>query len=109
MTMGSGNLLVLLVGDELPVRLREVVASGAEPPVRVHVVVPTRVGPLDWLATAEDDARRQAEVRAFEAEWTIADQAEVEGEAGDADPIQAVGDALGRFAADEILIARRIW
>ena len=105
MTIERKNLLVLLVGDELPVRLRDAVVSRAEPPVRVYVVAPAMVGPLDWLATVEDDARRQAEVRAFEAEWTLADQAEVEGEAGDADPIQAVEDALGRFAADEILIA----
>ena len=71
----------------------------------MHVVAPTLVGRLDWLATAEDDAHRQAEVRAFDAEWLLADRAEVDGEAGDADPIQAVEDALRHFPADEILIA----
>jgi hypothetical protein len=33
-------------------------------------------------------------VRALEAEWTLADHAEVEGEASEADPVQAVEDAL---------------
>ena len=105
MTMTPRNLLVLLVGDVPPRRLRDAIAARAEPPGRVHVVAPTLVGALDWLATAEDDAHRQAAVRAFDAEWSLADQADVDGEAGDADPVQAVEDALRHFPADEILIA----
>jgi hypothetical protein len=70
----------------------------------VHVVAPTRVGTLDWLATDEDEAHAAAEVRALEAEWMLADDAEVEGEAGDVDPIVAVDDALRTFDADEILL-----
>lgn len=99
------NLLVLLLGDTSSRRLRDAIAARSDPPARVHVVAPTIVGPLDWLATAEDEAHRQAEVRAFDAEWTLADQAQVEGEAGDVDPVQAVEDALRDFPADEILIA----
>ncbi len=71
----------------------------------VHVVAPTRVGPLEWLATDEDDARREAGMWALVAERTLDDQAEVEGEAGDVDPVLAVEDALRTFPADEILIA----
>ena len=70
----------------------------------MHVVAPTRVGMLDWLATDEDAARATAEVQALEAEWALADDADVEGEAGDVDPIVAVEDALRRFDADEILL-----
>jgi hypothetical protein len=105
MTMNGRNLLLLLVGDASPRQLRDAVAARALPPTRVHVVAPTLVGPLDWLASAEDDAHRQAEVRALDAEWTLADQAEVGGEAGDVDPVQAVEDALRAFPADEILLA----
>jgi hypothetical protein len=52
----------------------------------VHVA-PARVGALEWLATDEDDARQQAHVRVLAAEWTLADQAQVQGEAGDVDPV----------------------
>ena len=103
--MDGRNLLLLLMGDEPPPRLRDAVGRRAEPPARVHVVAPALVGPLDWLASADDDAQRQAEVRVLDAEWTLADQAEVEGEAGDVDPVQAVEDALRTFPADEILLA----
>jgi len=43
-------------------------------------------------------------VWALVAERTLDDQAEVEGEAGDVDPVLAVEDALRTFPADEILI-----
>lgn len=103
--MNGRNLLLLLMGDEPPPRLRDAISRRAAPPARVHVVAPALVGPLDWLAGAEDDAHRQAEVRVLDAEWTLADQVEVEGEAGDVDPVQAVEDALRAFPADEILLA----
>ena len=99
------NLLVLLLGDTAPARLRDAIAARPDPPTHIHVVAPAIVKLLDWLATAEDTAYQQAEVRAFEAEWTLADQAQVEGGAGDVDPIQAVEDALRGFPADEIVIA----
>jgi hypothetical protein len=93
------------MGDVPPPRLRGAVAARGDSPLRVRVVAPMRVGPLDWLASAEDAGRRRAEVRALEAEWTLQPDAEVEGGAGDADPVQAVEDALRSFDADEILIA----
>lgn len=62
------NLLVLLVGDAPPSRVRAAVAALPELPSRVHVVAPSRSRPLDWLATAEAEAQREAEVRAFEIE-----------------------------------------
>jgi len=96
-------LLVLLDGAR-PAALGRAVQHRLDEAARVHVVAPTRVGVLDWLASDEDDARAAAEVRALEAEWALADDAEVEGEAGDVDPIVAVEDALRRFDADEILL-----
>lgn len=43
-------------------------------------------------------------MRALESEWILSDEAEIEGEAGDVDPILAVEDALRSFDADEILL-----
>lgn len=101
----ESNVLLLLLGDVRPEYLRERLDAIAPSREHVHVVAPMLVGPLDWLATAEDDAHRRAEIRALEAEWTLADRSEVEGEAGEADPVQAVEDALRRFRADAIVIA----
>ena len=99
------NLLVLLLGDTKPARLHDAIAARSERPARIHVVASPIVGPLDWLATSEDSSRRGAKARILETEWTLADQANVDGEAGDVDPVQAVEDALRGFPADEILIA----
>ncbi len=105
MAMTGVKLLVLLLADGFAVPLRDAIAGRSEPVARVHLVAPALVGPLDWLATADDAAHRRAEVRVLEAEWTLAGEVDVDGDAGDVDPIQAVEDALREFAADEILIA----
>jgi hypothetical protein len=99
------RVLLLLVGDADPIAVREALAEGRPGPLRVHVVAPAQVRPLDWFATADDRAQQAAEVRVLEAEWTLAEEAEVEGGAGDVDALQAVEDALRGFAADEILVA----
>jgi hypothetical protein len=102
--MAARNLLVLVLPDASEAAMRGAIAARANGEPAVHVVAPTRVGPLEWLATDEDEARSEAEIRALEAEWTLADQADVAGEAGDVDPVLAVDDALRSFPADEILI-----
>ena len=98
------NVLVLLLEESSRSRLRRAVAERGDGQANVHVVAPTRVGSLEWLATDEDEARAEAAVRAFDAEWTLAGEAEVEAEAGDVDPVLAVEDALRGFPADEILL-----
>jgi hypothetical protein len=98
-------LLVLLLADDEVEPVRVAIEARPERPERIHVVAPALVGPLAWLATADDDAQRKAEARVLEVEWTLADEAPVEGEAGDVDPVQAVEDALRGFPADEILVA----
>ena len=102
--MGARNLLVVVLPGGSESAMRRAIADRAGGESSVHVVAPTRVGPLEWLATDEDEARAAAAVRALAAEWTLADEAKVEGEAGDVDPIVAVEDALVGFPADEILI-----
>src|SRR3954470_15327297 len=105
MILVGPDLLLVLMGDAEPMELRGEIVRRVPAPRRVRVVAPALVGALDWLAPAEDDARRKAEVRVLDAEWTLAGQTEVEGEAAGTDPVQAVADALGAFPADEILIA----
>ena len=102
---GGWDVLLLLLGDLPPAELRAELDRLPEPIRRVHVVAPALVRPLDWLATAEDNAQRQAEVRVLEAEWTLADELDVAGAAGDADPVQAVEDALRSFPAGLIVLA----
>jgi hypothetical protein len=93
----------VLLADASQAQLRRAVADRSGDSPSVHVIAPTHVGPLEWLATDEDEARREADIRALEAEWTLGDQADVEGEAGDVDPVQPVEDALRTFPANEIL------
>ena len=102
--MAERNLLVVLLDDPFELRLREAIEERSGGPQHVRIVAPARLGPLEWLATDEDEARAEAAVRAFEAEWTLAGEAEVEAEAGDVDPVLAVEDALRGFPADEILL-----
>lgn len=98
------NLLVLLLEQSSRSRLRQAVAERGDGEANVHIVAPTRVGPLEWLATDEDEARAEAAVRAFDAEWTLIGEAEVAAEPGDVDAVLAVEDALRQFPADEILL-----
>jgi hypothetical protein len=98
------NLLVLLLCDASLPELRSAVEERGDGWPNLYVVAPAHVGPLHWLATDERAAREEASVRALEAEWMLSDEAAVSGEAGEADPILAVEDALRRFPADEILV-----
>ena len=102
--MTPRNLLVLLLPDGSEATLRRAVEERSDGPLKVRIVAPTHVSPLEWLANDEDDARREAAARALEVEWMLDDQAEVAGEPGDVDPVQAVEDALRTLPADEILI-----
>jgi hypothetical protein len=70
--MAGANLLVLLLADGSENRLRRALAERGDEP-SLHVVAPARVEPLEWLATDEDEARAEAEVRALEAEWVQPD------------------------------------
>jgi hypothetical protein len=102
--MAERNLLVVLLDDPFELRLREVIEERGGPQ-HVHIVAPARLGPLEWLATDEDEARAEAAVRALAGEWSLAADSEVDGEAGEPDPVIAVEDALRQFPADEILLA----
>ena len=98
-------LVVTTVGvDESLLRdqvLRRAGAGDAE----VKVVAPAaKVSPLQWLASDEDAAREQASAIAEDSAQAVADEARVETEIGDPDPLQAIEDALRTFPADELIV-----
>lgn len=101
--MTGRNLLAVVLEERFQATLREAIAQDDETS-NVRVVIPVRVGPLQWLATDEDDAWGRAAAHALEAEWLLADQANLEAAPGEGDPVQAVDDALRGFHADEILL-----
>jgi hypothetical protein len=99
------RLLILLLGDAARADIEAAVEARGEGYPSVYVVVPARVSALDWLANDERSAQDAAGVLALEAEWLLAGHAEIGGgESGNPDPVQAVADALERFAADEIVV-----
>ena len=97
------NVLVLVLDEqhELAAVRRELTGARG---TSVRLVAPTHSGGLHWYATDEDEAHAEAEARAAVAEREIAPVAEVEGAAGERDPVLAVEDALSDFRADRILV-----
>ncbi|HLX19834.1 MAG TPA: hypothetical protein VKR23_06750 [Gaiellaceae bacterium] len=95
------NRLLLVVGDATPQTIRLALAGTPE---RIHVVATTVVGPVDWLANADDAGLRRAERRVAQAEDALEGLVEVSGETSGIDPLQAVADALPGFPADDIVV-----
>lgn len=88
-----------------------VIALDAAGPVEVHdaevlVIAPALNSRLRRWLSDEDGARRRADERADACVHRLERAgAHVRGSVGDADPVQAIADALATFAADEIVIA----
>lgn len=97
------NVLVLVLDEhpDLPA-MRSALAERRATSVRL--VAPAHVGPLHWYATDEDEEYAEADARVHEAERAIAPVADVEGGAGEPDPVLAVEDALNEFRADRIVV-----
>lgn len=88
--------------------LEEQLREGRKDELAVHVVAPASgVTRTQWLTNVEDDARAEAEEAAGELAASVRDEALVETEVGDVDPIQAAEDALREFDADEIVVVVR--
>jgi hypothetical protein len=91
-----------LGGDHLMEKAREYAAAG---PCRFHILVPA-TPPGDHLTWTEGEAHAIAERRLQRAlERLRGLDVEVDGEVGDASPLQAIGDALRRGQFDEILLS----
>jgi len=90
-----------LGGDHLTAKVRECVAAG---PCEFHVLVPASHN-HDFTWTEGGD-RAAAEARLAEAMARLrASGAEITGEVGDTNPIEAIGDALRRDKFDEIILS----
>jgi hypothetical protein len=99
------NVLVVTTvapdGDGLREQLGDAIDSDAQ----VRVVAPAaRIGRLDWLTNAEDDARAQAAAAADRAASAAPGQVTVDRTSQDTEAAQAIDDALRNFPADEIVV-----
>ena len=82
-----------------------------DPDAEVKVVVPasapaSALSGIDWLTSAEDDARAEAAARADEVAKAIPTE-QVEARVGDVDPLQALDDAVRLFAPDAVVVVTR--
>jgi hypothetical protein len=100
---------VLLVANEtaggavLNTRVRERLRAG---PAEVLVVAPALNSRLRHWTSDEDQARADAEARLRRCLGLLhGDGVQADGVVGDADPLQAIADALHGFPADELVIA----
>jgi hypothetical protein len=104
---GERRILVIAnetVGGE---SLREEIRRRAEDyDERVRVICPAVMSAVRFFASDEDAARAKAQDRL---DHSLSRLREIgvncEGEVGDADPLQAIEDALRTFGADEIIIS----
>ena len=90
--------------DQLPFGIRALVDAADE----ILVITPALPTRLDWLASATDRAREQADERLQTVLGQLADLgSEAAGAVGADDPLVAFEDAIRQFAPDHLLIALR--
>ncbi len=90
--------------EALPFGIRELIEAADE----VLVVTPALPTRLDWLTSATDKAREQADERLQAVLGQIVELgAEASGTVGADDPLLAFEDALAAFQPDHILVALR--
>lgn len=108
--MASRRILVVATVPVEGGALRDLVrehAGDGEPELKV-VAPAADVSPLEWLASDEDAARREAAEVAEETAAAASGEGRVEGaEVGDTDPVQAIEDALREWPADEVVVVTR--
>lgn len=110
MLVAMGFKLLVATGEvapsamTLPAGARALVDAADE----ILVVAPALPGRLEWLASATDKAREQADERLGAVLGQLDEiGADAEGTVGSDDPLEAFGDAMREFGADHILVAMR--
>lgn len=110
MLLAMGLKLLIATGDAAPsaATLPEGVRALIDAAEEILVVAPALPDRLEWLASATDQAREQADERLGAVLGQLDEiGAEAEGTVGSDDPIEAFDDAMRAFAADHILVAMR--
>jgi hypothetical protein len=104
---GDGRRILVVANETVAGRaLRAEVVHRARADAEVLVVCPALNSPLRHWASDEDGARARAQARLDESLGALAGAGvEARGAVGDADPLQAIDDALRTFGADEIVIS----
>ena len=83
-----------------------ILASASDPGSEVLVVAPALNSRLRHWLSDSDGARHAAEMRLARCVGRLrADAVQADGHVGDADPLQAIEDALVAFLADELIVA----
>jgi hypothetical protein len=89
---------------DLPFGVRELIDAADE----ILVMTPTLPHRFEWLASATDRAREQADERLQVVLGQLdAGGSEVRGEVGSDDPLEALADSIREFDPDHLLIALR--
>jgi hypothetical protein len=104
----SGAKRILVVANETVAgrALRSEIVHRAAEGAEVLVVSPALNSPLRHWASDEDAARAEAQERLHESLACLADEGiAARGEVGDADPLQAIDDAVRTFGPDELIIS----
>jgi hypothetical protein len=105
-----GSRLLIAAGEaasgpeELPFGVRELIDAAEE----ILVVTPTLPGRFEWLSSATDRAREQADERLHVVLGQLAEMGSAAaGTVGADDPLLAFEDAIADFTPDHVLIALR--
>ena len=105
----SAKLLIAAGGaaastEDLPFGVSELIDAAEE----ILVITPTLPGRFEWLSSATDRAREQADERLQAVLGHLEEVgAGAEGEVGSDDPLEAIADAVRAFNPDHLLIALR--
>jgi GABA permease len=105
--LGNRRILVVLNGIVEAEAFRRATGLGRrdEQQAEVRVIAPALNSRIRHWLSDEDEARRRAHLRlAATLESLCAAGIEADGRVGDADPLQAIDDALGEFHPEEIVI-----
>ena len=110
MTCRVTKRLLVVAGEaaesikDLPFGVRELVDAAEE----ILVVTPALASRFEWLASATDKAREQADERLRDVLGQLDElESPASGMVGADDPLLAFEDALATFPADHILVALR--